>query len=1173
MRLRRLILSRYGMFSDSDDKPTVDFGERKKGEPDLHVIYGPNEAGKSTALAGFLDLLFAFELRSRYAFLHGYNAMRVETDLEIDGAPRRFVRIRKRQGSLLDGGGKEVPEGRLANALGGMTRENYKAMFSLDDDTLEAGGDEILKSEGDVGRALFAGGAGLVELSETLKELRENADEFHRERARKTKLNELKKQLANLAEEKKRLDMAAPAYAALAKAHAAARQSYDDAAAEVAKLETARAGVERRLAALPWLAEIRRLREELAGLANLPEPPRAWFDRIGPLLRDEPRRAAKLENLEKQKRDLEEEHRSLTADEAILALEDRIARLDALGARYPGEREDLPRRRDTLANIDGNIAAVLHRLEKDSGADPAALVVPAAAGGALRDLIERRAGVEERRKGAAAELRDAEAEAERAKKACAEGQAASDAGRDAAFARLVATLDDTRRGDWRTRLNLHEARRRARADDLDDKIEQLRPWSGGAEDLARVEAPEPEELEAWKTALAAAEKDIEGLEAEEARLADERAALSARAGAAKTETGVADDDEAAALRAARDEAWTRHRAALDAETADVFADRMNAHDAAADNRLAHAGALARVRQAGEDLRAAAAKAKRNAEELSRARRRRRKVIDEIAASVAAVIRSGAAAMPPDVSLPRLAAWTARRGDILSALKEARGEDAEIARAGEDGRRLRARLAEALAAVGAAPHPADDMEKLTAAAGAAADAEKDRRTRAAAATRNLETARATLERRRAEARRAENDDKAWRREWDEALSRCWLGEIDPPPSTAEARRLLDAAAELEAARREREPVARQIAGMERNQAEFNAEVKELVERIGENFDAARVLAHYDALKARLAGEADRRKSRDALKKKIEGVAGERAQATNDMAELRAEAGPMFAMFEVDTLPEVEKELRRTERRAGLRKELSEREARLVEAMGAASPQEAEAALADADREALEAKAAEVKAKLEDAAARKQALFAELQQADHALKAVDDEDDAAQLEQKRRTVLLEIEDRARDWLRIRLGVAAAERALDAYREAHRSSMMKNASEAFRTVSRGAYERLESQLTDKGEVLIGVPKGGGAKLASEMSKGARFQLYLALRVAGYREFVDRHGPVPFIADDILETFDDFRAEEAFRLFAGMAEYGQVVYLSHHRHLCDIAREVCPAAGIHQLPDPSAA
>ena len=110
----------------------------------------------------------------------------------------------------------------------------------------------------------------------------------------------------------------------------------------------------------------------------------------------------------------------------------------------------------------------------------------------------------------------------------------------------------------------------------------------------------------------------------------------------------------------------------------------------------------------------------------------------------------------------------------------------------------------------------------------------------------------------------------------------------------------------------------------------------------------------------------------------------------------------------------------------------------------------------------------------------------------------------------------------------------------------------------------------MTDKGEVLIGIAAGGGTKIASQMSKGARFQLYLALRLAGYREFVDLHGPVPFIADDILETSDDFRAKEAFRLFAEMAKVGQVIYLGHHQHLCSIAQDVCPSVTIHELPDP---
>ena len=59
-----------------------------------------------------------------------------------------------------------------------------------------------------------------------------------------------------------------------------------------------------------------------------------------------------------------------------------------------------------------------------------------------------------------------------------------------------------------------------------------------------------------------------------------------------------------------------------------------------------------------------------------------------------------------------------------------------------------------------------------------------------------------------------------------------------------------------------------------------------------------------------------------------------------------------------------------------------------------------------------------------------------------------------------------------------------------------------------------------------------------------------------------------VPFIADDIIETFDDGRSEEALRLFAEMSKLGQVIYLTHHGHLREMARKVCPSATFHELP-----
>ena len=132
-----------------------------------------------------------------------------------------------------------------------------------------------------------------------------------------------------------------------------------------------------------------------------------------------------------------------------------------------------------------------------------------------------------------------------------------------------------------------------------------------------------------------------------------------------------------------------------------------------------------------------------------------------------------------------------------------------------------------------------------------------------------------------------------------------------------------------------------------------------------------------------------------------------------------------------------------------------------------------------------------------------------------------------------------------------------------------MMARASDAFRTISRGAYQGVAAQPGKDGDVLIALSASGGSKAADELSKGARFQLYLALRVAGYHEFVANRAPIPFIADDIMETFDDFRAEEAFRLFADMGMHGQVIYLTHHRHLTDIARKVCPSVRLYDLED----
>jgi uncharacterized protein YhaN len=159
-----------------------------------------------------------------------------------------------------------------------------------------------------------------------------------------------------------------------------------------------------------------------------------------------------------------------------------------------------------------------------------------------------------------------------------------------------------------------------------------------------------------------------------------------------------------------------------------------------------------------------------------------------------------------------------------------------------------------------------------------------------------------------------------------------------------------------------------------------------------------------------------------------------------------------------------------------------------------------------------------------------------------------------------------------LELRLGQRLAETAIRRYRDAHRSAMMAAAEAAFRDLTNGAYARLTVQPEGDAEVLVAVAAGGegdgAAKRVDAMSKGTRFQLYLALRAAAYDQMVATGTVLPFFCDDVFETFDEDRTRAACGLLRRIGRAGQAIYLTHHRHVVEIAEEVCAGdLRIHRL------
>ena len=161
MRLQQFSLDLFGHFSSK----TFDFGTSEAGRSDFHVIYGPNEAGKTTTMEAFMRLLYGFPHREPYDFMHQRKNLRVSGVLEIDGRPLHLSRFPVRTGSLRDQNETVLPEAALLTHLGGLSEQDYRQLLCLDDETIERGGDEIVSSNGDVGRLLFSAAAGVSDLS------------------------------------------------------------------------------------------------------------------------------------------------------------------------------------------------------------------------------------------------------------------------------------------------------------------------------------------------------------------------------------------------------------------------------------------------------------------------------------------------------------------------------------------------------------------------------------------------------------------------------------------------------------------------------------------------------------------------------------------------------------------------------------------------------------------------------------------------------------------------------------------------------------------------------------------------------------------------------------------------------------------------------------------------
>ena len=1129
MRLRRLDLARYGRFEGA----SLDFGDAS-GTTDVTVIFGPNEAGKSTAFAAWLDLLYGFKRPGHpYAFRFERKDLLVGAEVETPEGPLELQRTARNTGSLTDGSGREVSEHRLAALLHGLDRDAYRTRFSLDDAVLRSGGEEISAAKGDLGRLLHAGTSGLSGLSRALDEVREDVERFYKKSGSAQVLPVAKRRLKELETEMRERWLSPTRFDELRTAVTGREAAAQDARNRLAEARRA----------IAYANAAARRRELRARQANLAEALKGYPD--GPDLAQgaaheivrlsaEAREAAERERRAEATRAEADRLLSddLTPDPAGLDLGPLLDDLDGLRFddqpllfRVAGAEADLEKRRAERDRLLTAADASATRLGGPGSSAEEMRVAPA-----TLDLLAKQLQ----------EVRDAEHDLRSAEEALADAQDGQ--GDPPPAQQGEAALADA----WE--------RMRAEAPDL-DALREAEAQAATATGMAAAGLPEgwearlaPDGLtteEEVSATVQAAARATDALAVAEERSEDAIAAregAEARHAAAAANPAAMDIAEIQRRRRGREQAWSVHRAALDAETADIFEAAMRADDEATAAHAEGAEARALLLRRTEELETARAEEAAAGRSATTAQAESASLDDRLAALAPRLLLEPGTS--PDSFLPR------RRtlAFALEAAERQRAATAALARAKERHAGLELGVREALEATGAALEDAplgvaakSRLEELREAATTLARWQAKEEQRAELA-RHVSRAKERLAARQAALA--------------EVAAESWIAQMAP----VALREALPVARELAGTLDQVRDLNHRIARMERALEAFEAVAPRLREVVGPAptaealvQSARRRRTHAERIASEIAAATQRRDDAAAAAKE--------ARTAQDRAAERI--ADLLAGQEMPEGVPPDQLVTRLEERDDMRK----------------GRQRAEDEIAEAGRDLDAARLAEEEAILDPA--RRAGLADDLARADEESATADRDAGAAQQElasalkasggaaadQERAAILEDLTGGAREAIVRAIGAAAAGAALRRLSESRRGPMLADTEAAFRRLTDGVWSRLDTWVQGQDERLVGISEGRSVP-ADGMSTGTRAQLYLALRIAGHAAFVRDAGPLPFVTDDILESFDDQRAAAALDLTAELGSRGQAILFTHHAHLVEMASARISGVRVIELP-----
>ncbi len=1140
MKLLQLDLTAFGIFTET----SLNFSHET---PNFHIIYGANEAGKSTTRRALMNALFGIPERSADGFLHGNEQLKLSVLLRKQDGSELFITRRKgRKNTLLNAENRVIEENVLTQFLGQLTEQQFTTLFCFDHEQLRKGGEDLLSSGGNVGESLFEAGTGHLRLHEVLEDLDREATELFKPRASKPRLNQMIRQYKESCEDVKQHSLSASRWAEYAKALDEAREKYGVLSTHLHELQAEQHRLRRIQRTLPLLKRYQSLTQELAGMSQiLVLPDDSATRRVAATVA---LREAQEQQQQAQQsiENLQTELQAIVLPTELMQQRDLINQFrERLGSHQKAAR-DIPGVRTEMRTVEGEAQMLSRRIYPQCRLeDLLQFAITDPQRDKIKVLAEEYPALREKQTMLADRLEKNQQQLMQHKMLFNQLPNVPE------LSELKAAINHTlKQGDLEQQFTKTEKEVRLLQLQSEIALKQLGLWTGSLEGLENANLIGAERVEEFDRHFKELENDRQRikerlLEARH-RLAEATRKLDALRWAGEVPT----ESDLLKARELRQQRWQLLKHAQPTqEMYQTFEEAMTHADEIAD----------RLRREAQRVteQATLLAEQQNARQEQENQSKKWRLSDEQLAKLQAEWEETWRPLnikpysPSEMRSWLMQCQTLRRQ--LSSLRELRHQL-------EVKQQLIAELCQELAeAMSHLPNPTLPLTRLhdllEQAQSSLADFQNLRMQRDSLEKQIAGSSQEQnrLENNLSQARQALED---WQREWRVALEPLQLP-VDTLPETA--RNVLHILDQIYNKMERISGLRRRIERMEEDAQVFSRDVENLVMALAPELMDKSLEQVIPTLSERL-----RQAERDATRYEQlqQRLIAEQQRLTTANGQAHSATLQLNRLLEQAHCQQVS-ELENAEQNSKLKKQ---REQQFIETEKQLHEQGEGLSLIELAEAAAAVKVDELHSQLQTIQGQIQILEQERSELDQKigelrtlLKQMDGNAAAAQAAGEAQLALAEMQDLTERYVQVHLAATVLRRSIERYREQHQAPLIQRTSELFSQLTLGNFSGVKTGYNSNNEaVLLGVrhPTLGGITTTS-MSDGTRDQLFLALRLASLERYAEKYTPYPLLLDDILVNFDDRRSSAALRILQTISQKTQILFFTHHPHLVELAKQ----------------